>query len=348
MPGSYAAKDLCHHCTQHCSLADVATEHLEQPSTLSQTAASNEQVTQRRALLQHLGLSLSQYLKIGPCEDAAVGLRALLNASAICIMPGQLAYHWWAAPPTPKGQPKSVSAHGSVRAEAPFSSELQSHSRTPSGAAASSPELGIATAAYSDSLDFPGQVEVKGIEAYEAVSKPATETFTCDNTHACSRSSTTAQAVASNTMACSGKDAARPQAGPRGRLGDPFGCSPTYIQLQVLSSLRKLLQSRLNAIAGGSAEQDEALGQQQGCTHAAHMALRYRASQKHIAAAALHSLAAVVSDVITDACCGVDSSAVQHEAMPHVAAQSHEWNANHVSSYAVAVSCNAFACPVHM
>ena len=66
----------------------------------------DERVVQRRALLQRLGLSTSHYLKLqqpqGPGQAAQVDLQPLLNTAAICLMPDQLAYHWWQAPAAAK------------------------------------------------------------------------------------------------------------------------------------------------------------------------------------------------------------------------------------------------------
>lgn len=334
-------------------VADAQPVQLDQAKPMCQTEEPDELVTQRRALLQHLGLPLSHYLKLAPGSSTCVfNMRALLNASAICLMPDHLAYHWWATPAAPKMRPrpglpnasaKDVGVQLGVQAEVRDGGKAdmgtgQVRPRTEAKLRADpgSPLQDQALIMRSQQMDFPGQVEVKGSTSgdHSPVQKPSMAAPAHSTLHAQAMSWDTAPTPTSAEVNTSkGKDGSMSQDGglkQGDRLGDPFGCSPTHVQLQVLASLRKLLQSKLGAIAGGSAQQDEVQAQQPDCTPAAHMALLYRANQKCIASAALHSLAAVVTEVIGDACCAVRGSPLQEEAVMGCGLQTHSGTADQV------------------
>ena len=69
----------------------------------------------------------------------------------------------------------------------------------------------------------------------------------------------------------------------------------------MLKSLRRLLTAKLDAIAGGSVEEDQLLAKQPGCSQAAVMAVEYRAGQKEIASAALNSLVQKSTETVCSA-----------------------------------------------
>lgn len=230
-------------------------------------------------------------------------MQPLLNTACICLMPDHLAYHWWSAP----------SAVGHSRASPPEPQEVQGGGAAP----AASP------------LAVPGQVEVKGVSASTLGHNssgsssaqagqtslvpqdpaPSTHPLGAASTHPAGGPSTHPRAAPSPSEGAqattSGAGAARAEAweeegAGRGTDSDggPFVCSPVHVQLQVLHSLRRLLTCKLDAIAGGTPEEDRSLAQQPESSPAAGMALRYRAGQKQIAAAALAALASTAAGVV--------------------------------------------------
>lgn len=239
-------------------------------------------------------------------------------------MPDSMAYHWWSAPAAPKTRPEpgpgggagvGVGVLGGKGAGSQYKSEAEH--RASVGADPNSPVQTSASTLATADKDFPGQVEVKGVlpqdtSAPLAANQPSAQGTSTNSTQLSNNNPPTTHVPTDieSKASLSGLPEQQPAAQPggvsaRGKPGDPFGCSPTYIQLTVLSSLRKLLQSKLNAIAGGPAQEDELEAQQAGCTPAARMALLFRANQKCIATAALHSLAAAVTEAVSDASCAV-------------------------------------------
>ena len=252
---------------------------------------------QRRALLHHLGLSTSHYLKLqppqGPGQAPQVALEPLLNTAAICLMPDHLAYHWWQAPAAAK-QPQLAAASTQEAAK-------------PQGEHVSPPSL-----INSSSQVVPGQVEVKAAPRLAHSQRPAVTATTGlvrpppaglpeASAPTSSSSEPSAQREPLGTAAGVSSASLEGDAQTANSDGSPFGCSPVHVQLQVLGSLQRLLTAKLDAIAGGSAEEDRALSQQPGCSQAAMMALEYRADQKEIAAAALTSLMRKTSEVVLSA-----------------------------------------------
>lgn len=261
----------------------------------------DERVVQRQALLHRLGLSTSHYLKLqtparaglqhtalGLLQSPQVAIQQLLNTACICLMPDHLAYQWWSAPAT-----VSHSGH--------FDQAQELHARAATGL-----------------LDIPGQVEVRGVSA-SAVHNPISirnaqaanpslalqhETPSTDPTVKLIPSEGTSQGGQGSSEGDAVRQE-RQEGSLKGSDGWPFGCSPVHVQLQVLHSLRLLLTSKLVAIAGGTAEEDQNLAQQPGCSHAAGMALGYRAGQKQIAAAALAALASTAAEVVQRAVAGL-------------------------------------------
>jgi len=256
----------------------------------SSAALPDERVVQRRALLQRLGLSTSHYLKLqepqGPGQAAQVDLTPLLNTAAICLMPDQLAYHWWQAPAAAK--------------------QL-------------SPDRSLATgtrhATQSKAVDnignqaVPGLVEVKASAGVAHAERPVESVTVERGVPLPVAFSETAASVSAGTAPLAQEPAAasapKPSTSPAADVsvrnsndGSPFGCSPVHVQIQVLDSLRRLLTAKLDAIAGGSAEEDQLLAKQPGCSQAAVMALEYRAGQKQIAFAALTSLVQKSSETV--------------------------------------------------
>ena len=269
----------------------------------SSTAVPDERVIQRQALLHHLGLSTSHYLKLGAgqqhaapgsCSTPGVAVQALLNTVAICLLPDHLAYHWWTAP-------SGVIHH---RLHQP----LAAHTNN----AASLTEA------------VPGQVEVRSVSAETQPSTGGVNSVTSLSTPGGSLpSEMQSSAVDRSALRGSpGSSAAGAVVGehkgsaPSGTEGGPFACSPVHTQLQVLRSLQHLLTSKLNAVAGGNAEEDQKLAQQAGCSRAACMALQYRAKQKRIATAALAALACKAAEVVQTAAARLDHAAAQQVNCP--------------------------------
>jgi len=257
----------------------------------SSNAVPDERVVQRRALLQRLGLSTSHYLKLqepqGPGQAAQVDLEPLLNTAAICLMPDQLTYHWWQAPAaakqlTPDDNPLAT---GTRPATQPNAVDIHAGSQAVPGLIEVKASAGIAHA----------ERRVDCLPAKRGLPSPVAF-------------SETAASVSAGTTPAAGSSAAsapQPSTSPAADVsvsnsndGSPFGCSPVHVQIQVLKSLRRLLTAKLDAIAGGSAEEDRMLAKQPGCSQAAVMALEYRAGQKEIASAALTSLVQKSSDTV--------------------------------------------------
>ncbi|DBB06668.1 TPA: hypothetical protein ACH3X1_012179 [Trebouxia sp. C0004] len=250
----------------------------------SSNAVPDEAVVQRRALLQRLGLSTSHYLKLkrpqGPGQAAQVDLEPLLNTAAICLMPDQLAYHWWQAPAAAKQlSPARSLAPGTRHASQPNAVD------------------------NTDSQAVPGLVEVKASAGVAHAERPVDSVTAQRGLPLPVAASDMAALVSAGTAplaqdaAAAAASAPKPSTSPAADVpvrnsndGSPFGCSPVHVQIQVLDSLRRLLAAKLDAIAGGSAEEDRLLAKQAGCSQAAVMALEYRAGQKEIASAALTSL----------------------------------------------------------
>ena len=147
---------------------------------------------------------------------------------------------------------------------------------------------------HPDQTDFPGQIEVKGI----ALVSNATASPPTASQHASAIASASDPAGLGEAQPAPPHSPVVPSSQPGVWSGGPFGCSPLHVQLAVTGSLHKLLLSKLQAIAGGSAEEDERQASDPQCTPAARMALQYRADQKRIAAAALTSLAHVVTAIV--------------------------------------------------
>ena len=291
------------------------------------SAAPNERVIQRQALLCRLGLSTSHYLKLQASSGAGqqhtasgpeVAIQQLLNTACICLMPDHLAYQWWAVP--------SAVGHSST-------------SQQPQ------PLHGDAAEGH---MAIPGQVQVKGISACTQLSCKGISNAQSGTDHttlalqgkadgndpelgsrpskgasegahkqfkmtqrALERAPEGSQITPGGASGASEVHAERQEmqesapASTKSSDGGPFGCSPVHVQLQVLHSLRRLLTSKLNAIAGGTADEDQSLAQQPGCSPAACMALGYRARQKQIAAAALHAVASTAAEVVQRALAGL-------------------------------------------
>ena len=323
--GCSAAGDLLGFITDTASDAELQGEGGEE-------AGPDERLVQRRALLQHLGLPTSHYLKPLP-GTASVPLRPLLNASAVCLMPDHLAYHWWSAPAALKPKRKPGTDEGAGRRVGAGVGVgvwvgVQPATTGPAGTGAEGRSVAAGPLqrpdrSVSDQTDFPGQVEVKGVLAANGIPP---QLAAASGLHAAEHTQwldmTSEQTTLSGKSPDKDPPAFLPQqepdpqpgaADPRGRLGDPFSCCPTHVQLEVLASLRKLLQSKLNAVAGGSAHEDEWLAHQPDCTPAARMALLFRVNQKGIAAAALHSLADVATEVVCGAGHATSSSESLHK-----------------------------------
>jgi len=248
----------------------------------SSNAAQDEHVVQRRALLQRLGLSTSHYLKLqepqGLGQAAQVNLEPLLNTAAICLMPDQLAYHWWQAPAAAKQlSPDHSLATGTRHPTQPNAVDNNGSQAVP-GLVEVKASAGVAQA----------ERRVDSVTAERGVPLPVAFSET-----AASVSAGTAPSAQEPAAASAPQPSTSPAADVSVRNnndGSPFGCSPVHVQIQVLKSLRRLLTAKLDAIAGGSAKEDQLLAKQPGCSQAAVMALEYRAGQKEIASAALTSL----------------------------------------------------------
>ncbi|KAA6420367.1 MAG: Histone-lysine N-methyltransferase setd3 [Trebouxia sp. A1-2] len=249
----------------------------------SSNAVPDEVVVQRRALLQRLGLSTSHYLKLqepqGLGQAAQVDLEPLLNTAAICLMPDQWAYHWWQAPAAAKqlSPPRSL-ATGTRRATQPNAVDNIGSQAVP-GLVEVKASAGVAHA----------ERRVDNAAAERGLPLPVAFSET-----AASVSASTAPSAQEPVATSAPQPSPSPAADRSVRNsndGSPFGCSPLHVQMQVLKSLRHLLTAKLDAIAGGSAKEDQLLAKQPGCSQAAVMALEYRAGQKDIASAALTSLA---------------------------------------------------------
>ncbi len=252
----------------------------------------DERVVQRRALLQRLGLSTSHYLKLqepqGPGQAAQVALQPLLNTAAICLMPDQLAYHWWQAP----AAAKQLSPDNSLATGARHATQAN------------------AVDSHIGSQAVPGLVEVKASAGVAHAERRVDSVTAKRGVPLPVGFSETATAVSAGTAPLAQEPAAaasapQPSRSPAAGVsvrnstdGSPFGCSPLHVQIQLLKSLRRLLTAKLDAIAGDSAEEDQLLAKQPGCNQAAVMALEYRAGQKEIASAALTSLVQKSSDAV--------------------------------------------------
>ena len=251
----------------------------------------DERVVQRQALLQRLGLSTSHYLKLqrpfSGGQAAQVAMQPLLNTAAICLMPDELGYQWWQAPAAAqRQQPTAVEQAGAVGTTDAAASQAQGTQDSLTSRPGSNP---------------PGQVEVKPASGlvHGHTSAPDSAVVLSAPSAAADKASASA-ASPPETYGGMMKDTASTTADIMGD-GSPFGCSPVHVQLQVLQSLRQLLSMKLDAIAGGSAEEDRMLAKQADCSYAAGMALEYRAVQKEIAAAALQSLRLTTAEVVCSA-----------------------------------------------
>ena len=270
----------------------------------------DERVVQRRALLQRLRLSTSHYLKLqkpfSGGQAAQVAMQPLLNTAAICLMPDELGYQWWQAPAAAqRQQPTAVEQAGAVGTTDAAASQAQGTQES----LTSRPES-----------NTPGQVEVKPVSGlvHGHTSAPdSAVVLSAPSAAADKASASTSTASRTETHGGMMKDSASTTADMMGD-GSPFGCSPVHVQLQVLQSLRQLLSVKLDAIAGGSAEEDRMLAKQADCSYRAGMALEYRAVQKEIAAAALQSLRLTTAEVVCSAaarlpghCCWASSKGRQ-------------------------------------
>ena len=281
----------------------------------SSSAEPDEGVVQRRALLLRLGLSTSHYLKLqeprGPGQAAQVDLEPLLNTAAICLMPDQLAYHWWQAPAAAK--------------------QL-------------SPDHSLATgtrhAAQAKAVDNIGSQAVPGLIQVKASAGGAHAERPMDSATAekglplpvafCETAASVGTGTAASAQEPAAASAPHPTITPAPDVsvrnsndGSPFGCSPVHVQIQVLKSLRRLLTAKLAAIAGSSAEEDQLLAKQAGRSQAGVMALEYRAGQKEIASAALASLLQKSSETVCLAAARLpaQSSWVSTEGLPGTSEQ---------------------------
>lgn len=301
-------------------------------------AVPGERLIQRQALLHQLGLSTSHYLKLqtslgpgqqhtapGGLQSPQVAIRQLLNTACICLMPDHLAYQWWAAPSavghsSPLQHPQKL--HKDVVAAAwylPTPGEVvvkgicgprQHQSGGISGSSAH-PTLALQDKEDDGAMEGRRPSEEASAGAHRAEGA-LTGALPFQPPEGARKASETAQRAPEGAQGAPEMHAERQQmqesapASPKGSDGGPFGCSPVHIQLQVLHSLRHLLTSKLDAIAGGPAEEDRSLAQQPGCSHAACMALGYRAGQKQIATAALHAVASTAAEVVQRAMTGLD------------------------------------------
>lgn len=262
---------------------------------------SDERVVQPRALLQRLGLSTSHYLKLqepqGPRQTAQVDLQPLLNTAAICLMPDQLAYHWWQAPAAAKQlTPDDHSlATGTRHAIQPNAVDIHNGGQAVPGLVEVKAAAGVAHA----------ERQGGSVIAKRGVPLPVALSETAASVSAGTAASVSAGTAQSAQQPAAAASAPHPTTSPPADVsvtnnndGSPFGCSPVHVQIQVLHSLRRLLTAKLDAIAGGSAKEDRMLAQQPGCSQAAVMALEYRAGQKEVASAALTSLRQKSSDAV--------------------------------------------------
>lgn len=320
------------------------------PDMLSVTAASSsaapdERVVQRQALLRRLGLSTSHYLKLQPPTDTEqqagqkhtatgtgqqhtapkvgqqhtapgtvhspqVAIQRLLNTACICLMPHHLAYHWWSAPcavthPSPhqpqeaqrRAGPSPVAVPGQVEVQGVSASPLghnSSNNSSSSSAGAGDPSLALQGKAPMIPDATPGWTPSQRAQAAAEAGAVPPE---MPEEAAVPLSAVLASPCHPGLASCPQADTGM-TGSPTDNDGGPFVCSPVHVQLQVLHSLRRLLTSKLDAIAGGTAEEDRSLAQQPGCSPAAGMALGYRAGQKQIAAAALAALASTAAEVV--------------------------------------------------
>lgn len=281
----------------------------------------------------------------GALQSPQVAIRQLLNTACICLMPDHLAYHWWAAPSavghsSPLQQPQKLHEDAVAAAgHLPVPGEVQvkgicaprqHQSGGISAAQSSSPHPTLALQGEGDggategprplqkasagaqttlALQGEGETAPRVSEGAQQGAKRAPE--------GARKASESAQKAPKGAQGAAQVHAERHEmqesapASPKGSDGGPFGCSPVHIQLQVLHSLRHLLTSKLEAIAGGSAEEDRSLAQQPGCSHAACMALGYRAGQKQIATAALHAVTSTAAEVVQRAMAGSGLGASQ-------------------------------------
>ena len=311
------------HC--HCMCADTSN------------AAPDERVVHRQALLRRLGLSTSHYLKLQASSGAGqqhtapgpqVPIQQLLNTACICLMPDHLAYQWWPAP-SAVGHSSDPQQSQQLPGDA---AAAEGHLAIPGqvqvkGISASTQhpctDISNAQSATADSiLALQGKADGDdlrmGFRPLEGASEGAAEGAAEGASERARRASEIAQRAPEGALegsqtapgAAPGASQVRAKrqerqesapASPTGSNGGPFGCSPMHVQLQVLHSLRRLLTSKLDAIAGGTAEEDRSLAQQPGCSYAAGMALGYRAGQKQIAAAALDAVASTAAEVVQGA-----------------------------------------------
>ena len=300
------------------------------------SAAPDERVVQRQALLQRIGLSTSHYLKLQASSGAGqqhtppgpqVAIQQLLNTACICLMPDHLAYQWWSAPSAVghSGAPQQpqklredvaaaegqLATPGQVHVKG-VSTSSQHTCTGISNTQSTSAHLILALQDKADgdnsrmnSKPFEGASE--GARRAPEVAQRASEGAQRASEGAQEGAQRAPEAAqgASEVHAARQEMQASAPASSKGSNGGPFGCSPVHVQLQVLHSLRRLLTSKLDAIAGGTAEEDWGLAQQPGCSRAACMALGYRAGQKQIAAAALNAVASTAAEVVQRAMAGL-------------------------------------------
>ena len=309
--------------------------HILVATAASSGAAPDARVVQRQALLRRLGLSTSHYLKLQPSTgtgqqagqqhtaSGAVHIQPLLNTACICLMPDHLAYQWWCAPSAVDHPPSPHQPQASVQGRA--------DAATPSSPAAFPWQVevrGVSASTLRHNLSNSSTSKARAGEPSSTLQDKAHRTDQQTQSSTPSHSAQAASETGAVTPGVQEQPALPPSAvlasshqpipasclqGDTGQGADshtdsdggPFECSPVHVQLQVVHSLRRLLTSKLDAMAGGPAEEDRILAQQQGGYPVAQMALRYRAGQKKIAAAALAALAATAAGVVQRAAAGL-------------------------------------------
>ena len=292
------------------------------------SAAPDHRLVQRQALLRQLGLPTSHYLKLQVSAGAGqqhtapgpkVAIQQLLSTACICLMPDHLAYQWWAV-----SSPVGNSSGPQQAQESPAdAAPAEGHPAIPGqvqvkGISATTQLTctGISNAQSADAhptLALQGKADgdpKMGSRRLEEASEGARRASELAQ-RAPEGALETSQIAPGGASGASEVHAQRQEmqesapASPKKSNGAPFACSPVHVQLQVLHSLRRLLTSKLNSFAGGTAEEDHSLAQQLGCSYAACMALGYRARQKQIAVAALDAVASTAAEVVQRAMAGL-------------------------------------------
>ena len=319
----------------HCTAAETSSVALDE------TVVQKQALLHRLGLSTSHYLKLQVSSGAGQQHTAPgpqVVIQQLLNTACVCLMPDHLAYQWWpapsavghsSAPQQPQNLHEDVAAaegHPAVPGQVSVRGVSTSSQHTCTGSSNAQSDSAHPILALQDKangadsrvgsrqLEGASQGAHRASEMAQRASEGASEGARRASEMAERASEGGQEGAQSAPEAAQGASEVHAErqemqesapASSNGSNGGPFGCSPMHIQLQVLNSLRRLLTSKLDAIAGSTAEEDWSLSQQPGCSHAACMALGYRAGQKQIAAAALDAVASTAAEVVQRAMAGL-------------------------------------------